>query len=82
MTTETSGLPVKIRGRELSGRVYTMADKPPDVHPDLWRAAVEQGTVESSRGEYWLSHDVDLFESEEEFDRFMEHLKASRASKE
>ena len=66
---------------QLSGKVYTTADCPKGYNPDLWRMAIDQGTVESSNGRHILTRRYNLFESDEEFDRFMKHMRSIRAEK-
>jgi len=65
----------------LSGKVYTMADRPTGISEKLWKITIEQGKVESARGENILKWNCDLFESDEEFERFMAHMASIRAEK-
>lgn len=57
---------------------YTMADCPEGVHPRLWRMMIDQGTVESSRGENLPVVTEPFWKSDEELDEFLKYTYEQR----
>jgi hypothetical protein len=56
--------------------------RPSDISPALWAKIVEQGVADTATLEHLYGAGKDLWETDAEFEQFLETIRATRAQRE